>query len=103
MSNILLICSAGISTGVLVRNMNKAAQNISFDGKVWSVGIFDAKEALSDADIVLLGPQIGHLLETIQDAAGKDKRVSMMDKEIYASGDGERALEYAISLLEKEA
>ncbi len=99
MSNILLVCSAGISTSILVKSMNEYAEKLSHQGKIWAVGIIDTKESLEEADIVLLGPQIGNLLETIQKAAGDDTKVAVMDKDVYASGDGEKALKHAMELL----
>ena len=55
---IILLCAGGMSTGMLVKKMEKYASEIGYDCTIAAYGKEMAKKVASDADIVLLGPQI---------------------------------------------
>lgn len=100
MDNILVICAAGISTATLVKNMNESAVENNVKANITSVGIAAANEAIKDADVVLLGPQIGYLKPAMQDLVENKKSVSVIDTKVYGAMDGATALESALHLLE---
>ena len=55
--NILLVCNAGMSTSILVRNMQKAAAEKGLDCSIEAKSLTQAKKELSDANVVLLEPR----------------------------------------------
>lgn len=58
MRNIVLFCAAGMSTSILVKKMQAKAKEMSYDCTIRAYAIADAHEKVSDADIILLGPQV---------------------------------------------
>ena len=58
MKKIVLLCAAGMSTSMLVQRMRENAAQIGYECQVDAYPISDAKRGASDADIVLLGPQV---------------------------------------------
>lgn len=57
---IMLICSAGMSTSLLVTKMQKAAAEKSLELDIFAVAASDADNQLASKtiDVVLLGPQV---------------------------------------------
>ena len=55
MYNILLVCSAGMSTSMLVKKMQDAAAEKGVEATIWAVGDAESVEEVKKADIVLLG------------------------------------------------
>ena len=65
--NIYLVCNAGMSTSIVVRKMQEAAKKqglTDINVEAFSVEILDQKVA--NADVVLLGPQIRHMLGDVK-------------------------------------
>lgn len=98
MKKILLVCSAGMSTSFLVTKMQKASEEKGIETKIWAVAEIEASENIKEADVILLGPQVKHLLKRIQEEAG-DKPVATIDMRLYGTMNGEKVLEEALSLL----
>jgi cellobiose PTS system EIIB component len=55
---ILLVCSAGMSTSLLVKKMEKAALEAKEEHTIWAVATDAADHNMAKADVVLIGPQI---------------------------------------------
>ena len=62
MKRIMLVCSAGMSTSLLVQKMEKAAQIDGIEADIFAVSASEADGKLSDAekpvDVLMLGPQV---------------------------------------------
>lgn len=52
MKNILLVCSAGMSTSLLVTKMQKAAEENEVECKIWAVSQSDAPNNWEKADVL---------------------------------------------------
>lgn len=100
MINILLVCTAGMSTSMLVKKMKEAAEKKEIEANIWSVGDADSSEAIKDADIVLLGPQVGYLLDKMKDKVNNAKPVEVINMRVYGTMNGERALNSALKQYE---
>ncbi|MDQ0360348.1 PTS sugar transporter subunit IIB [Breznakia pachnodae] len=98
MKKILLVCSAGMSTSMLVKKIQEAADKKNIEAKVWAVGDAAAEENIKDADIILLGPQVRFLLEKIKGYA-KEKPVMVIDMAAYGTMNGAMVLEMALKEL----
>lgn len=70
MKKILLVCSAGISTSILVSKMKRAAQDQGIDVSIQVKSITGVRDVIQDMDIVLLAPQIGYEQKKLQELAG---------------------------------
>ncbi len=94
---VLLICSAGMSTSLLVNNMMKFAA----DGDAVDALPFGELEAkITDYDVVLLGPQIRFKLKDVQKVAAEHgKPAEVIDMRVYGTMNGKAAMEQARSLL----
>lgn len=58
MTNVYLVCNAGMSTGILQMKLEDEAKRLELDMKVEAIPITDVKEVEEIADVILLGPQI---------------------------------------------
>ncbi len=58
MKNILLACSSGMSTSLLVSKMEEAAAAQNLEVKIWAVGQDKAIADMEKADVLLIGPQM---------------------------------------------
>lgn len=96
---ILLLCSAGMSTSLLVQRMKELAQDQGIEATIWNCGSQDSVNEIPKADVVLVGPQMRFLLKKIEDQA-KEIPVRMIDMMTYGRMDGAHALELALQAWE---
>ena len=101
MINILLVCSAGMSTSMLVKRMQEAADKKGLETNIWAVGDSDSVDEIKKADIVLLGPQVRYLESKMKDRVNNKIPVSVIDMRVYGTMNGEKALESAEKTLEE--
>lgn len=99
--NIYLICNAGMSTSVLVKRMREAAVSKEIDVNIeaFSVEIIDQIKA--KADVILVGPQIRHMLPEINKIVAGGCPVEMISMADYGLINGKHVLERALELLKK--
>lgn len=98
MKNILLVCNAGMSTSILVRNMINAAKELGVDCSVEAKSLTQAKKDLDKADVILLGPQIGYELNNVKELAG-NVPAAIIDMKDYGMMDGKKVLKTAYKLM----
>lgn len=101
---ILLICSAGISTGLLVKNMKDAANQQGLDVHIYSAPAITAEDILKreTIDALLIGPQSEYEIHRLKDYLNYNSvAYKLIDKEHYEVLDGEKVLEQAMILLDK--
>ncbi|AGM24662.1 PTS sugar transporter subunit IIB [Spiroplasma chrysopicola] len=94
---ILLVCSAGMSTSILVKKMTDAAQLMNINVEIEAKAMAEAQQVLKDWDVILLGPQVKFLEANLKTMT--DKPVAVIAANIYALGKGKEALELALSLI----
>lgn len=99
MYNILLVCSAGMSTSMLVKKMQDAAAEKGVEAKIWAVGDADSAEEAKHADIVLLGPQVRYLEKKMNERVNNEKPVMVIDMAAYGMMNGAKVLDQAIAKL----
>lgn len=63
MKNIVLVCNAGISTGMLAKKIQQASNGTM---TVKAYGEAEYQDYLDGVDMILVGPQIRHLLPDIK-------------------------------------
>src|SRR5699024_6415615 len=99
MKNILLACSSGMSTSLLVSKMESAADSLGADVKIWAVGQDDAIADLPTADVLLVGSQMPVMHKRFSKAAEEYRvPVAVIDSVAYCRVDGEAVLKRALDL-----
>lgn len=103
-SNLLLICAAGITTGLLVRNMEKSIEEQDLPIHVFSAPSIVAQQIIKDdaVDAIMVGPHISHELMRLKDLLNHENiPYQMIDKDSYRLLDGEKVVEQAMSLMRR--
>lgn len=62
MIKIMLACSAGMSTSLLVTKMEDAAKENGIEAKIWAISEVNLKNEIENCDVLLLGPQVRYVL-----------------------------------------
>jgi PTS system cellobiose-specific IIB component len=91
---IVLICSAGVSTNMLVRRMEHEAARLGYPCSVTFYPIQEVKEAAQFADVMLLAPQSAFELPEIQ-VKYPNVKSAVIHKDLYASIDSVKILDLA--------
>ncbi|EPN1185513.1 PTS sugar transporter subunit IIB [Listeria innocua] len=102
MKNIMLVCSAGMSTSLLVKKMTEAIENNHVDATVIAVAEADFDKYKCNVDVVLLAPQVRFLeknLKRVLDPLGIP--VSIINGIDYGTMDGEKVLNDALAMINK--
>ena len=100
--NIYLVCNAGMSTSILVKKMQEAAEKQGLNDihiEAFSVEVLD--EHVDSADCVLLGPQIRHMLGDAKKVARGKCPVEVIDMRDYGMIRGDKVLKKALALMGK--
>ncbi|WP_108672508.1 PTS sugar transporter subunit IIB [Peribacillus acanthi] len=100
--NILLCCSAGMSTSLLVTKMENSAKAQGIDCRIWAVGSGDVKNHLDEADVLLLGPQVRFMLNQMKQEVNGKIPVESINPMHYGLCNGEEVLKQAIALIKGE-
>ncbi|EAF8065752.1 PTS sugar transporter subunit IIB [Listeria monocytogenes] len=102
MNNIMLVCSAGMSTSLLVKKMTEAIEKQQVDAAVIAVAEADFDKYKGNVDVVLLAPQVRFLeknLKRVLDPLGIP--VAFINGIDYGTMDGEKVLNDALAMIEK--
>ncbi|MGO2082688.1 PTS sugar transporter subunit IIB [Vagococcus sp.] len=103
MKRIMLACSAGMSTSLLVTKMEKAAQAMGYDADIFAVSVSEADTYLGDSekpiDVLLLGPQVKYMEAQFKEKWAEKLPVEVIDMRDYGMMDGEAVLKRAIELI----
>ena len=91
MKKILLCCSAGMSTSLLVTKMEAAAKEQGVECMINAYSEADVKNHEDEMDVLLLGPQVRYKLSEIKKLAG-DIPVEVIDMVAYGMIDGEKII-----------
>lgn len=99
---IMLCCSAGMSTSLLVTKMQKAAEAQGLDYEIFATGASDADNQLESKtiDVVLLGPQVRFMESQFKTKLEpKNIPVAVIDMKAYGMMDGEAVVKQANDLM----
>lgn len=101
---IMLVCTAGMSTSLLVSKMNKSAEENGIDAEVFAAGVNEVEEKLAenDVNVLLLGPQVRYKKSEYEEVVeGKNIPVEVVNMQDYGMVNGEKVLQAALDLLVK--
>jgi cellobiose PTS system EIIB component len=98
---IILVCSAGMSTSMLVKKMRSAAEDKGLEADIEALAESQLKNNLDNLDVVLIGPQVRYLEKKIKEQLEpKGIKVAIIDQMAYGMIRGDKVLEQAIALKE---
>ena len=97
---ILLVCSAGMSTSLLVNKMIESAKARGLDCKIDAHPVGQVAAVGPEADVILLGPQVRFELNNTRNKF-PNKPVDVINMQDYGMMRGEKVLDFALKLLEK--
>lgn len=105
MKKIYLFCSAGMSTSMLAKKMQDAADAHGLPAHVEAFSSSKVGELVErdHPDCILLGPQVGYMFDEINGQYGEGAPVGVIDAGDYGALNAERVLKYAILLMKKFA
>lgn len=99
MTNILLCCNEGMSTSFLVKKMQEIADANGLKVNIWAVSEPKVDSESEKADVVLLGPQIAFLKNTIAERLGTRIPVEAIDSEDFGRISAGKVLKDALTLI----
>lgn len=96
---IMLACCAGMSTSLVVSKMQEAAKaQGKEDYKIWAVEQGEIEQELGNFDVLLLGPQVRHILRKVNKIVDGKAPVDVIDAVAYGRCDGAAVLAQAEKL-----
>jgi Phosphotransferase system cellobiose-specific component IIB len=98
MKKIVLLCAAGMSTSMLVKKMKDYAKEIELETSIDAYPISEATEHASDADAILLGPQV-RFQEAKMKEMFPDRNVATIDMRDYGTMNGKAVLEATLKMI----
>lgn len=99
---IILVCSAGMSTSMLVKKMMAAAEERNLTAEIMAMGEAQLKNHLENLDVVLIGPQVRYLEKNIRtQLEPKGIKVDVINQMAYGMVQGDKVLDQAIALINK--
>lgn len=99
---IMLVCSAGMSTSLLVTKMEKAAEERGLEADIFAVSASEADQQLEtkNIDVLLLGPQVRFMKAQFEKKLeSKGIPLDVIDMRDYGMMNGPKVLDQAESLM----
>lgn len=100
--NIMLVCSAGMSTSMLVTAMKTEIKKQGLDAEVFAKPSTEAVDyaQTEDVSVLLLGPQVRFMESGIKDSlSDKDIPIAVIDSRDYGTMNGANVLKQATELI----
>lgn len=99
MIRVLIVCSWGMSTSLLVDSMLAAAKARKCELSVEALSAGEYIARVEECDVVLIAPQIRHLRKSIEKLASSlGKPTALIEPFHYATMNGEAVLEQVLRL-----
>lgn len=98
----MLVCSAGMSTSLLVTKMQKAAEEKGIETDIFAVSASEADTHLAEKDVnvLLLGPQVRFMKDQFdKKVADKGIPVDVINMADYGTMNGEKVLDTALGMI----
>src|SRR3954469_15365910 len=100
MVQVLIVCSWGMSTSLLVDSLLAAAETAHYELGVEALSAGEYAVKVDECDVVLIAPQIRHLRKSIEKlATAVGKPVAMIEPFHYATMDGQAVLKQIMLLV----
>ena len=90
---VLLSCSAGLTTSMFAQMLNETAQSLHLDYHFNAVSYLNIYEEIEKYDAVMIAPQIGYMLKKLQDTL-PDKLVLQIPTALFAAYDAFQTIQF---------
>ena len=97
MKKILLVCSAGMSTSLMVMKMKAAAEAGGIEVEVSASAESELEQNIPGTDILLLGPQVRYLLPKLRGLVAEDVPIAVINSVDYGTMNGKKVLSEALA------
>ena len=97
---VLLSCSAGLTTSMFAENLNDHAKMLGLDMHFEAVPYLNIYQKAEKYDVILLAPQIGYMLNRLQESL-TDKQVLQIPTNAFASYDSLSVINFINDELKK--
>ncbi|WP_106496107.1 PTS sugar transporter subunit IIB [Lentibacillus sp. Marseille-P4043] len=99
---IILVCSAGMSTSMLVNKMRKSAEERGLEAEINAVAESELKNNVDGLDVVLIGPQVRYLEKKIKaQVEPQGIKADIIDQMAYGMIQGDKVLDQALNLIKE--
>ncbi len=98
MKKILVCCISSVTSSLLVVKMDNEVKARSLDVEIASEPVSSAIDHLAEADVVLLGPQVGYAQAPFEEAGAK--KVLVIDPDDYSCQAAPKILDEALAAME---
>lgn len=88
MKKVLVCCNTGVTTSLLVAKIKSVAEARNLEIEIEASPMATAADRIAEADVVLLGPQVGYAKEAFEEAGAKNVRVITADDYATQNADG---------------
>lgn len=96
---IILTCNEGMSTSIMAKKMGQYAQEQGVALTIYAVNIGRIEEEYHKADLILLGPQVVYMQDSIMENIHAACPVLPINKQYFSKLDGKAAIEEAANQL----
>lgn len=100
--HIVLFCTAGMSTSMLVEKMKAAAKERGYDCDIKAYAMSKVKEYGNQADMILLAPQIRFNLQDVRKKC-PGIPVEAIDMTDYGTMNGEKVIGKVIEIIDERS
>lgn len=99
--NIILVCSSGMSTSLLVRKMIAEGEKRGLEElRIFACSIDELEGSIDQFDVVLIGPQLRYREHDVaQLTQPRNKKYAVIDLMSYGMMNGKKVLDQALALL----
>ena len=102
MLTVMLVCSAGMSTSLLVNKMKAAAAKEGVELEIFAVPEVEITQSIDQADVVLLAPQVRFLFNKLKlELEPKGIPIAVIDGMTYGLMKGDAVVKQALELTKK--
>lgn len=98
MRKIVLLCNMGLSTSALMKKMAQEAEKTGYGCTVSAFPISEAVAEASDADCVLIGPQVSYQVDKVKKLL-PDRKIEVIAMKDYGMLNGAAVLKRAKELI----
>lgn len=102
MKKILLVCNAGMSTSLLVTNMQKYANRVGLEVEILAVPLTEAERIMLNWDVIMLGPQVRHTLSTLRKKTDGIIPIEVIEMRDYDMMNGENVVKAALKIIDEK-
>ena len=100
MKKIMLVCTAGMSTSLLVNKMQDYAEKEGIEVEIFAESEGEATKYYDEIDCLLLGPQVKYLKSKIKKAIDRPEVVvEVINTVNYGTMNGKKVLDNALDML----